>query len=254
MQILRKIRVALTPRSGLLKTKLSNGLIVYGRNRTGYGGRGIYVLRESIEPEFEHLEALLGNEGVFVDVGASTGIYALKAAKHFGSASVVLALEPFPEVCALLQRNVQANRLSTVRVRCLCAGAHTGVRTLWLNDERPSYFSLAERRDDARGLSVLTVALDDLLPWEGLDRVDYLKIDVEGAEEEILAGARRTIQHCRPIIQAEINIRRFVARLPAYTVFQASASPNLVYIPDEHPKIEVPERLGWRRLKGSRAS
>ena len=55
MQILRKIRLALTPRTAFLKTTLSNGVVVYGRNRAGYGGRGLYVFRESIEPEFEHL-------------------------------------------------------------------------------------------------------------------------------------------------------------------------------------------------------
>ena len=52
MQILRKIRVALTPHTAFLKTTLADGLIIYGRNRAGYGGRGIYVYRESIEPEF----------------------------------------------------------------------------------------------------------------------------------------------------------------------------------------------------------
>ena len=248
MQILRKIRVALTPRTTLLETRLSKGLVVHGRNRAGYGGRGIYVFRESIEPEFEHLDALLGDGGVFVDVGASTGIYSLKAAQHFGAGGVVLALEPFPEVCAVLQRNVDANRFRTVRVRCLCAGAHTGVRTLWLNGERPSLFSIARRLDGARGLSVLTVALDDLLRWEGLDRVDYLKIDAEAAEEEILAGARATIDRCRPIIQMEISVRPFRAALPAYTAFRSNGSPNLVYLPDEHPRIAVPERLGWTRM------
>ena len=148
---------------------------------------------------------------------------------------------------------MQANRLSTVRVRCLCAGAHTGVRTLWLNGERPNTFSLAERSGRVRGLSVLTVALDDLVRWEGLDRVDYLKIDAEGAEEEILTGARQTIERSRPIIQTEISTRRFLAVLPAYSVFQAGGSPNVVYVPDEHAKIEVPERLGWRRVTSALA-
>ncbi len=253
MQLLRKIRVALTPRTAFLKTRLANGAIVYGRNRAGYGGRGIYVLGESIEPEFHHLEALLDRTGVFVDVGASTGIYSLKAATHFGAGGIVLALEPFPEVFAALQRSVQANRLTTVRLRCLCAGARTGAGTLWLNAARPSLFSTTHRIGAAPGLSVLTVALDDLLRWEGLDRVDYLKIDAEGAEEEVLAGARQTIERCRPIIQAEVSVRTFLAALPAYTVFQAAGSPNVVYLPDEHAKIDVPERLGWARLTSARA-
>ena len=84
LQILRMMRVALTPRRQLLAARLSNGAIVYGRNRAGYGGRGVYVYRDAIEPELERLDALLPRTGVFIDVGASTGIYALKAAKHLG--------------------------------------------------------------------------------------------------------------------------------------------------------------------------
>jgi hypothetical protein len=80
---LRKVRMALTPRSFLLKSKLSGGVVVLGQNRKGSGGRSVYLSRDSIEPQLEHLERLLGSLGsdpVFVDVGASTGIYALKAA------------------------------------------------------------------------------------------------------------------------------------------------------------------------------
>ena len=254
MQILRKLRVAVTPRSALLQTTLSNGLVICGRNRAGYGGRGIYVYRESIEPEFEHLAAFLGSAGVFVDVGASVGIYTLKAAMHYRGGGVVIALEPFAEVFEALQSNVGANRLTNVRARRLCAAARSGRGTLWLNRGRPSLFSLARRIDGARGVSVETVALDDLLPREGIERVDYLKIDAEGAEEEILAGSRQTIERSRPIIQAEVGDRPFALALRAYSAFHADGSPNLVHLPDEHPKIRVAERLGWRRVPSVGAS
>lgn len=65
MRIARKVRVASTPRSWFLKTKLSNGAVVYGRNRAGYGGRGVYIFRDLIEPEFQQLENFLGSSGVF---------------------------------------------------------------------------------------------------------------------------------------------------------------------------------------------
>lgn len=248
MVFLRKVRVAITPREWLLKTRLSNGAVVYGRNRAGHGGRGVYILRDSIEPELEHLEELLEPNGVFVDAGASTGIYSLKAAKHIGERGLVIAVEPFPEVFATLHHGVCANGFTNVRLRNLCLGAETGVRTLWLNARRPSLFSIAKRFDAAAGLSVLTVSLDSLLCWEEVDRLDYLKIDTEGAEAEILAGGARSIERYRPIIQAEHSDKVFTADLPDYTAFRAAGSSNIVYIPDEHRRIAVPERLGWRRL------
>ena len=92
--LLKKMRAAITPRSWVLESKLSNGAIVVGQNRPGYGGRGIYLYRDAIEPELEHLDRLLPAEGVFIDIGANTGIYTMKAAKHFNNRGLVIAVGP----------------------------------------------------------------------------------------------------------------------------------------------------------------
>ncbi len=249
MPWLRRARVAVTPRNAMLKTTLSNGAVVYGRNRAGFGGRGIYIYRDAIEPELEHLTELLVAPGVFVDVGASTGIYSLKAARHFAGQGVVLALEPYPEVFATLHHSVRANGFGNIRLRNLCAGGQTGVRPFWLNQARPHAFSLIRHDQSAPSLLVLTAALDDLLRWEGLERLDYLKIDAEGAEEEILAGAREAIRACLPIVQIETSIRDTKLGLLNYVAFKAPGSPNKVYLPQDHPKVGVAERLGWTRTR-----
>ena len=194
-RFLRMVRIAVTPRGRLLETTLSNGAVVRGRNRPGHGGRGIYVYRDAIEPELEHLEELLGRTGVFIDVGANTGVYSLKAAKHFGDGGLVLAIEPFPEVFAVLEQNVLINGFSNVRVRSFCVAGETAPRTLWLNRRRPSYFSLIRRVDDAPGLSVQAVSLDRLVARENLPRLDYLKIDAEGAEREIVVRGHGRVIH-----------------------------------------------------------
>lgn len=255
-QFLRKVRVALTLRNQLLKTRLSNGAIVYGKNRAGYGGRGIYIFRDAVEPEFEHLEKFLDSDGVFVDVGASTGIYTLKAAQHYRkngdrqNGGIVLAIEPFPDVLAMLFHNIQANGFSNVRLRSFCAAERTGAATLWTNFDKPNLFSLVKRDDSATPLSTLAVTLDDLFTWEGLDRLDYLKIDVESAESLVLAGAQKIITQYRPIIQMEIIFAEAPFPLPDYAVFQAPGSHNKVYIPLEHAKIHLPAQLNWSRLSG----
>ena len=86
------------------------------------------------------------------------------------------------------------------------------------------------------------------LRWEGLERVAYVKIDAEGAEEDILDGAARTIARSRPIVQLELSVRAFRPALPDYTGFRAAGSPNAVYVPNEHAKRDIPERLGWSRI------
>lgn len=250
LKMLRMARVAVTPRQCLLKAVLANGAIVCGKNRPGYGGRGIYVYRDALEPEFEHLDDFLDSSGVFVDVGANTGIYTLKAAKHYaGKNGTVLAVEPFPDVLATLFLNVQLNGFSNVRLRNFCVGGQTGPTTLWMNFNRPHSFSILKRDEAATGMSSLIVTLDDLFVWEGLNRLDYLKIDAEGAEQQILAGGRQIITRHRPIIQLEVNLSEAAFELPNYSIFQAPGSPNKFWIPNESPKIALPPKLGWEKLQ-----
>jgi FkbM family methyltransferase len=251
LQFLRMMRVALTPRRRLLAARLSNGAIVYGRNRAGYGGRGVYVYRDAIEPELERLDALLPRTGVFIDVGASTGIYALKAAKHWGDAGVVVAIEPFAEVSAVLLQSLHANGFTNLRVRSFCLAGRTEMRTLWLNANRPSLFGLRRRDDAARPLPVLAVSLDDLMRWEDLHRLDYLKIDAEEGEREIIGGGIGTIERHRPLIQAEDGAGILTGDLPDYCAFRAPGSPNVVYLPNGDPRLGVVARIGWKRLDGT---
>lgn len=247
--LMRKIRVALTPRGWYLKTKLSNGAYVYGKNRGGFGGRGIYIYRESIEPEFQHIEDFLDPFGVFVDIGANTGIYTIKAAKHLSkNGGIVLAIEPFLDVLTSLNHSIQSNGFKNVRLRNFCAGQRTGSTVLWMNYDKPNQFSLLKRDEKASCISTLTVALDDIFVWEGLHRLDYLKIDVEGAEQQVLSGAKKIIKAYRPIIQLEVSINDVPVDLVNYSVFQAPRSVNKVYIPNESPKIQLPQKFDWVQL------
>ena len=244
--LLRQVRVAVTPRTRLLKARLANGTVVYGENRQGFGGRGVYIYGDAIEPEFEHLDKFLGESGVFVDIGASTGKYALKAAQHYRGKGVVLAIEPFLHVLATLERSVHANGFVNVRLRNFFVGEHTSAESFFMNWNEPIDFSLNQLDASAPSFSVLAVTLDDLFAWEGLDRLDYLKLDAMGSEELVLRGGRQTIEQYRPIIQLLASIDHSAAvRLDDYACFRSLHSPFKFYIPHEHDKIDVPKQLGW---------
>ncbi len=244
----RQARVALTPRNRLLKARLASGAVVYGMNRPGFGGRAVYVYGDATEPEFEHLDSFLDSTGVFIDIGANTGKWAIKAAKRFGDTGVVIAVEPFPDIIATLYRSVQANGFTNVRLRNVTIGDETGEGTLWMNNARPQMFSLEKSDEGASRFSTLTVTLDDLFRWERLDRLDYLKIDAEGSEEKVLNGGRQTIARYRPIIQIEATLNDIPIGQPNYSCFKAERSSGKVYMPNEHAKIDLPTQLGWARL------
>jgi len=247
---LRKVRVALTPRHWLLRTRLACGATVCGQNRAGYGGRYIYIFGEAIEPEFAQLEKFLVPGGVFMDIGGNTGIYTVKAAQFFrqhGGGKVV-TYEPLPEMLMDLRRNIEINQFDNVRLRSFCLGEKSGTAELWMNFNRPASSSLIHRDKAAAAFSTLVFPLDTVWPMEGLDRLDYVKIDVEGAEAQVLAGARETFKKYRPILQLEINQEEAVLDLPDYSEWQSPGGPNKVCIPDENPKNEVARQLGWQKI------
>jgi FkbM family methyltransferase len=247
---IRKVRVALTPRSWRLRARLACGAVVCGRNRAGYGGRYIYIYRETIEPEFEHFEKFLAPGGVLVDIGGNTGIYTVKAAQFFRKqgGGTVITYEPLPEMLMELEHNIHVNGFDNIRLRSFCLGEKPGVATFWINFNRPASSSLVGRDPSATHVSTLVFRLDDVFPMENLNRLDYVKIDVEGAEAQVLAGARGTFQKYRPIVQMETGIQNADLGLENYTEWQSPGGPNKVCIPAESPKIDVPKQLGWNKL------
>ncbi|MCX6929083.1 MAG: FkbM family methyltransferase [Verrucomicrobia bacterium] len=244
---IRKVRVALTPRSLELKTRFDNGATVAGPNKRGWGGRGAYVFRDDIEPELRLMAAVVPVKGVVIDVGANVGVYTYSAAFRVGKGGTVVAVEPFPQVYAQLYRNMQYNAesSSTVRLRCFGVSDHTGSRMLWLNEGRPHAFSLT-RNGEAPGISVLVVRLDDLVRWEGIDRLDYLKVDAEGEEGRILIGGLSSLRRFRPIIQVEDVARQLRPELESYTRMYKSGR-NVVFFPRENVSaIEWACESGWK--------
>lgn len=248
--VAKQARVFLTPRSSMLKATLDNGAVVYGRNRAGFGGRAVYIYGDTYEPEFEHLGRFIGDDGVFVEVGANTGKHSIKAAKQFAGRGVVVAIEPNPEIMSILRRSVAANGFQNVRLRNFCIGDRKTSAVMWMNRRRPVMFSLRKDDDEAEGFSTLVLTLDELFEWEALDRLDYLKVCAEGTEAAVIAGGRQTIGRYRPIVQIEDAKVDVVLDQPDYACFKAPAgSISKMWIPNEHVKFETANELGWRRVR-----
>jgi len=246
-QFLRKVRIALTPHSALLRTKLRNGALLEGYNRPGHGGRGAYLYGDSLEPELDSLQHFLGTGHVFVDVGANVGVFTVKAAKEVGNDGLVIAIEPFIETAMRLSHNVRANGYNNVRIRTFCVGRSTQSARLHLNKGKPNSYSLVPE-GIAESVSVLSVSLDDLCRWENLERLDYLKIDTEGAEKAVLEGGQQAIRQFRPIVQVEVTLGE--SRLSiGYRRFTAPKSMNNVFIPAEKENaVATALKLGWTEI------
>jgi FkbM family methyltransferase len=233
-QMLRTLQVAVLPTGLTLSSKLANGAIVLGSNRKGHGGRGVYIYRDCIEADLCPItQSIIRAGDVFIDVGANTGVYSLSAAKTIGSRGVVLSVEPNVHMASWLQRSVELNNFSNVRIRNFALGESIGIADLYTNYRKPNSFSLNKIDEFAGTMSVQITTLDELVFREKLNRVDFIKIDAEGAEGAILNGAKETINAYRPSILVEVVISDVNTLPPGYSKFRLPGSPNSVLSPTD---------------------
>jgi len=131
---------------------------------------------------------------VCYDVGANVGFYTLFFSHLAGIGGKVLAFEPYPRNVALLRRHIELNRCANVRVFDAAVGDCEGTT---LFEEAPS---ASMGRVSERGTLAVQCRRLDQIVSEGLLPPDLIKIDVEGAESMVLAGAGEILQKHKPII------------------------------------------------------
>lgn len=139
---------------------------------------------------------------VVVDVGGHIGAFALYAARRVVPGGRVLVFEPGPDNLSLLRGNLRRNPGLPVKLLECALAEKAGETDLFIAEpgrDNPAANTLVES-PGRRKVRVSVRTLDEALAAEGVDRVDHLKIDVEGAELRVLAGARRTLDRVRRVI------------------------------------------------------
>src|SRR5918995_3384481 len=147
------------------------------------------------------LRQLITPGSCVVDVGANIGYFTLYFASWMQNGGKVLAIEPEAVNYARLQRAVSRAGLdSIVEIVCVAAAETVGDGLLEINPIHPGDHKLG-----TSGVSVAITTIDTLLAGRGWPEVSLLKIDVQGAEARVLAGARETIDRFGPTLLIEVS-------------------------------------------------
>lgn len=130
----------------------------------------------------------LRGDFVFLDIGASVGGYALFVAAHADARARILAVEPLPELFERLVYNIGQNAFANVKAVCCAVADRDGEITLFVNARNRGEASVRVVSADARGarLRVPAKSLLSILLEEGYERIDAIKLDIEGAEDLVL--------------------------------------------------------------------
>jgi FkbM family methyltransferase len=145
------------------------------------------------------LRALLRTGGTFVDVGANWGYFTLLGAHAVGAGGRVAALEPDPRLFATLSANVAANGLAQVAALPVAAAERDGPLTLAGHAEDGGNWGVSSLVADGDGprFRVRGRPVDAVLNELGIERVELLKMDIEGAEDAALRGMTKGLARGR---------------------------------------------------------
>lgn len=149
------------------------------------------------------LDTLIRPGMTVVDVGAHVGLHTVPASQRVGATGRVIALEPDPRTSALLRTNIRRNAGRNVTVHQVAAGATAGRRHLVRSPTNTGDNWLAVASTSDPSIPVEVTTLDALL--EGLDALDVVKVDAQGADHEVVLGMRRLLARFHPMIVVEFG-------------------------------------------------
>ena len=138
--------------------------------------------------ELNFLRARTPAGGVFVDVGANIGTYAMVLARHVGPDGKVIAIEPHPITHARLAFNRAASGFAHVTLVAAAAGPSDGELMIETDGDNLGASHIVTRELSGRAIKVPSLRLQQILEQAGVTHVDALKIDVEGYEDRVLTG------------------------------------------------------------------
>lgn len=150
---------------------------------------------------FEIVDKYIHSKSTVIDVGSNVGFYSMLFAKRAND-GVVYGFEPNLSTYELLNETIKKNKVANVFIAQTALGA-TSTKYSLINEDAnnhgKTYVSLQAEGDSA------TVSLDSFVLESRLERLDLIKVDIEGFEYQFLLGAVDTLRKYKPVVYMEVN-------------------------------------------------
>ena len=134
-------------------------------------------------------------EGMNVlDIGANIGLFTVVASKYTGQTGKVIAVEPLPVNCEFLTETIRQNGLTNIEIEQVAVSNNSGDRELFLSPENKGDNRLFPGGKNWRSVSVPMTTVDDIVKRHNMDRVDLIKMDIQGSEGLAIQGMTETLR------------------------------------------------------------
>lgn len=151
----------------------------------------VWIIKETcLDRQYELFGTKVEDGWTVIDIGAGLGDFAILIARENPN-SRIYAYEPFPESYQLLQENIVLNDVHNISAFQMAVGARSGKMRLFATGEAVQHTTTVHGQPEGPipCAEVQGLALDDVLVINGIERCDFLKMDCEGCEFEVLFGA-----------------------------------------------------------------
>jgi len=151
-----------------------------------------------LEGSYEEGGVKLKNRDVVIDAGSNLGFFSILASKKIGSKGKVFAFEPIKKTLGLLNKNIDYNHILNIKVIENALGEKTSELDFAVNEDILGCSSnvLREGKDSVENVHQIT--LDSFVEDNNLNKVDFIKADIEGMERSLIKGSERTIKKFKP--------------------------------------------------------
>lgn len=203
-------KLFLDPESGINRTLFFRG--------GSYPGHRLFLSR--------HLK----ENNVFFDIGAHSGFFSIFASTIIKT-GVIHAFEPIPSLCKDIEESIALNKIKNIKVNQFCLGNKNGKTSFHLSSTLDHSGILETKLQSVRSKKVIVrvVKLQTYCKQNRIEKIDLIKIDVEGGEKDILFSAKDLLMRFQPVIIIEFS----VDTTPAYDYH-----PNEIY--------DFLEKLGYK--------
>ena len=183
--------------------------------RSGLGGRGQYLFREFYDPFFSVGDQIFNKKFNFIDIGCSRGFFSMYLLGLKKLNSQGLCIEPLSKAINDFKEILKLNDIKRARIiKGVVSNKSSKSTSLFRVNDKHGYYSLIKDvrfadKKIVKKINIKSFTIDELIfKKKYLKSVEFIKIDAEGAEYEILCKSLKTIKKFKPIILCEITRKR----------------------------------------------
>lgn len=148
-----------------------------------------------IEGNYERYGVELREGDYIIDAGANIGVFSVYASNKIGSEGKIFAFEPIPDICKILNNQRRYLKYDNIIDIAEALGEKEGKTTFQYSNER---FGSSSKSSSGNTVGVKVNTIDNYVKTNNIDRVDFIKMDIEGEERHALIGAKETIRKYKP--------------------------------------------------------